>query len=329
MSKIKLWSTLVGILIVCLCCYPCDLDNSQFFSKDQIHPIEVIPLNTGQKFRFKGLSVDVGNENIYLGSWDKKELVVVSLKDKTHKVIPTNYSGRLNGMGVYLKHGKLYAVMNEVDDKPEAQPLSVLLVIDVSTGTVLHSYEAKAVNGRNHFNHVVVDNNGIAYISNTLKSNIFTVDTKDPADKLKKLVEHKDLSMVHGIDISPDGTRLFSTSYTAGIKFYDLKSKTFSSFTDTSTSENDGLKYYGGYLYGIGKNALKRYTLNEAGNAIVKTEVLLSDHEFFNDPRCLHIENGWVYCLANIEFQLVDVGRNTRIDKKPFTDTYVLKLKIN
>lgn len=290
--------------------------------------IEVISLGTGREFRFKGLTIDVKNGVAYLGSWDKKEIVAVSLKDKKHQRIPTKYSGRLNGMGVYKRGDKLYAVMNEVDDTPGANPLSVLVVIDAATREVLRSYEAKGKNGRNHFNHVAVDGNGIAYVSNTLKSGIFTVDTNNSADSLKLLVEHEDLSLVHGIDLSEDGAMLYTTSYHGGIKFYDLKRKVFSSFKDVSTSENDGLKYYQGYLYGIGKNALKRYTLNTTGDAVVKTEILLADHPFFNDPRCLHIEDGWIYCLANIEFQPVIFGQEQDNGKKPFNDTYLLKYKI-
>lgn len=303
----------------------------QTISQNKPGTVEVIPLNTGREFRFKGMSLDLKNGKAYLGSWDQKQIVVIDLKRKAHQLIPTKYSGRLNGMGVYLKDNTLYAVMNEVNDDPEAKAISVLLVIDTETLTVLRSYEAVGVNGRNHFNHVVVNDHGIAYVSNTLKSSIYTVDTTNPEDSLKELVQHADLSWVHGIDITPDGTKIFSTAYDGGIKFYDLKKKTLLPYKDLATNQNDGLKYYRGYLYGIGEGALKRYTLNKTEDEVISTDVLLPDHQFFNDPRCLHIEDGWIYILANIEFDIVSFrggAQNTAKDKRPFTDTYILKYKI-
>ena len=230
-------------------------------------------------------------------------------------------------MGVCLRGSTLYAVMNDVNDDPQANPVSVLLVIDVADHKVLRSYEAKGSNGRHHFNHVTADDHGNVYVSNTLKSAIYTVNTTVAGDTLKQLVAHNDLSWVHGIDISPDGARLFSTSYGGGIKFFDLKSKTFSSFRDTTLNENDGLKYDNGYLYGIGKNSLKRYTLNRDETAVLKTDILLRDHPFFNDPRCIHIEGGWIYCLTNIDFAIADFDRKAST-RKSFEDTYILKYKL-
>jgi hypothetical protein len=291
--------------------------------------VEVIKLETGREFRFKGLAIDLKTEKAYLGSWDKKEIVIVSLKEKKHSIIKTGYSGKLNGMGVYIKRDKLYAVMNEVNDSPNARPVSVLLVIDITNNYVLRSYEAVGAKGRHHFNHVAVDDNGTTYVSDTLKSSVYTVNTNNPSDSLKQLIEHRDLSLVHGIDLSADGSRLFTTSYDGGIRFFDLRTKSFSSFRDLATADNDGLKYYEGCLYGVGNNTLKKYTLNEAEDGIMRTEVLLSDHEFFNDPRCLHIEAGYLYCLANIEFEPVEFRRSGKTTRKtPLSDSYLIKLKL-
>jgi hypothetical protein len=291
--------------------------------------IEVIKFGTGTSFKFKGLAIDTKNSAAYLGSWDKKEIVVVLMASKKHEVLKTKYSGKLNGMDCYLKNGIVYAVMNDVDDDPQHQPISVLILFDAVTQKVIRAYEAKGVDGRNHFNHVVVDDAGVAYISNTLKSNIFFVNTKDPKDTLKEFIHHSDLSWVHGIDISPDGTKLFTTAYYGGIKFLDLRTKTFSAFRDVTTAGDDGLKYYEGFLYGVGNNSIKRYTLDETQNKVVKIDTLLSNHAYFNDPRCLHVENGFLYCLANIEFEPVTFTRQN----KPFSgaklrDTYLIKLKL-
>ena len=63
---------------------------------------------------------------------------------------------------------------------------------------------------------------------------------------------------------------------------------------------------------------------------VIKTDVLISDHQYFNDPRCIVIIDGWIYCLANIEFEPVyfDRGQENSIGKKEFRDTYILKYKM-
>jgi hypothetical protein len=290
-------------------------------------PVE-IALHTGTRYRFKGLAIAPDARTAFLGSWDRKQIVAVDLVDRTHRLIATRYSGRLNGMGVYLRDGVLHAVMNEVDDRPGARALSVLLVIDATTYTVLRSYELRGRTGRHHFNHVVVDRRGIAYVSDTLQSSIYTVDTEQPADRLRLLVRHDDLAMVHGLDLSPDGSVLFSTSYRAGIKFLDLATLTFSSFRDPATAGDDGLRYHQGSLYGAGGNAIKRYVLNAAGDAVVRTEVFARDHERFNDPRCLHIQDGWLHVLANIELEPVSFGSGRAGRTQPLTDSYVIKYRL-
>jgi WD40 repeat protein len=290
---------------------------------------EVINLGTGTEFKFKGLGMDLKANNAYLGSWDKKEIVVVSLSTGKHEILKTKYSGRLNGMDCYFKNNKVYVLMNEVDDAPEAKPISVLLVFDSKTGKLIRSYESVGINGRNHFNHVVVDDNGVAYISNTLKSCVNRVDTNDPAARITTLIEHPDLSWVHGIDLSPDGKKLFTTSYKGGIRIFDLNTRSFYLYKNSTLAGDDGLKYHRGSLYGVGHNSIKKYTLNDTETQVIKIDTILKDHETFNDPRCLHIENGFLYCLSNIEFEpVIFRGQQKSSRNTALTDSHIIKLRL-
>lgn len=133
--------------------------------------------------------------------------------------------------------------------------------------------------------------------------------------------------MGHGIDLSPDGTILFTTSYDGGIKFLHLATLSFSDYRDTRTAGDDGLKYDNGYLYGVGKNCIKRYQLDGSLRRVVKADTVLTNHEFFNDPRCLHVANGYLYCLANIAFEPVEFN-GRRFRETALTDTYLIKMKL-
>jgi WD40 repeat protein len=219
--------------------------------------------------------------------------------------------------------------MNEVDDDLGHQPVSVLLMYDVDHSRVVRSYELKGAGGRHHFNHVVVDGKGIAYVSNTLKSAIYTVDTKDPKGSLNLLIEHEDLSWVHGIDLSPDDTKLFTTSYEGGIRILDLRTKKFFDYKQQTTAGDDGLKYYRGSLYGVGQNSIKKYSLDEAETKVIRIDTLLEDHAYFNDPRCLHIVDGVLYCLANIDFEPATFrdGKHPPRDRA-LTDSFLIRLNL-
>jgi hypothetical protein len=288
--------------------------------------IEVLPLGTGTQFRFKGLAIDGQRGRAFLGSWDQKQLVVVDLGTRVHRVVPTRYSGKLNGMGVHLRDDKVYFVMNEVDDRPGAKALSVLLVIDAVTLEMVRSYELRAAGARHHFNHVVVNDRGIAYVSDTLHGSIYTVDTTRADDSLRVLVHHRDLTMVHGLALSARAT-LIATSYRSGIVFIDVDRKVVRPSRAPATAGDDGLAYHAGVVYGIGGNALKRYTLDAAGDAVVGTNVLIHDHPVFNDPRCLDIRDGWLYTLANIELKPVSFagGRSRGAD---LDDSHLVRYRL-
>lgn len=311
-------SLLLIATLMCSCSERKPVINSSVHHHESVH---VIPLKTGTGFRFKGLAI-ADDGSFFLGSWDRKEIVKIYPQQIKHEVLPTPYSGKLNGMGCYIRDGVLYAVMNEVNDAPEARAISVLLLFDIKSLKLIKAFEVRGWNGRNHFNQVVVNSKGVAYISNTLKSSVFVVDTRNSADTLKELVHHPDLSWVHGLDLSKNEKTLFTTSYDAGIKFFNLETLTFSSYRDTTFAGDDGLKYLDGALYGVGSNTIKKYTLDEAESAVVKSEIILKDHPVFNDARCLYFKDGYLYCLANIEFEPVMVDTN----KQTMSDTYVLKI---
>jgi sugar lactone lactonase YvrE len=261
--------------------------------------VGVLPLHTGKAYRFKGMAIDPVKQRVFLASWDRKAIVAVDLPTGQ---LTTITAGKLNGMGVTRRDGRVYAVMNEVTEAPGA--ISALVVIDEATLRVVRRYELRARGSRHHFNHVVVDGRGRAYVSDTLRARIHAVDTRRAAAAFETLVAHPDLELVHGLALSPDGQRLAMTSYKAGIRFFDLDRKAFLPYRDPRTAGDDDLTYHQGALYGVGKNAVKRYVL--AGDAITGTEVILRDHPLFDDPRILVSEGDALYLLANIEVNRVN-----------------------
>jgi hypothetical protein len=275
-----------------------------------------VALRTGRAYAFKSIAVDAAERRVFLGSWREKAIVVVDLAGGPPRVIASRYNGKLNGMGVHLRGDRLYAVMNEVDDRPGAKPIAVLLVIDAATERVLHAHELRAETTRHHFNHVVVDARGAAYVSDTVLGRIYRVDTTDPKARFELVLAHADLSWVHGVALVANETLLATTSYKGGVRFLELATRRWKPYRDLTTAGADGLVYHAGSLYGVGGAKITRYVLDAREAAIVRSEVVLRDHALFDDPRDLQVRDGWLYCLANL-----DPARQR--------DTHLLKLRLD
>lgn len=288
--------------------------------------VEVFPLRTGTTYRFKGLAVAPDGRRLFLGSWDKKQIVLVTLSPSSVTEVDSPYRNRLNSMGVYLRGDTLYAVMNEVDDAQNARPVSALVLFDTRTERIIRSYEVRGDRtGRHHFNHVVVDVNGRAFVSNTLKGSIWTVDTRDPRASLELLIEHPKLRLIHGITLAATDRLLYVTSYEAGFGVIDLDALTYASLQQPDSRGNDGLRYHRGFLYAVGQNTLTRHRLSSDGRRVLSSTVLLKDHPYFNDPRCLEIVGDSLFILANIEHAPVSFRDGGTRRNDALTDTYVLR----
>jgi hypothetical protein len=290
--------------------------------------LRVIPLRTGTAYRFKGFAVDPTGTRFFLGSWDQHQIVAVSGTVPGVTAFRSPYHGRLAGMGVFLRAGKLYALMNEVNDAPDAKASSVLLVFDAVSGTLHHAYAVQGtVEGRHHFNHVVVDSTGRAYVSNTLKGGIWTVNTKDPADSLRPFLIDARLRLIHGIALPPAEDRLFVTSYQTGLAVIDLPQRALRVYDIPASKGTDGLRYYRGSLYGIGQNALTRYHLNADATRVTNVTPLLVNHPAFNDPRCLDILQDTLFILGNIEHTAVTFQDPSKRGTAQ-TDTHILSYRL-
>ena len=287
--------------------------------------VEIIPLHTGTAYRFKGLAVAPDGARFFLGSWDRKQIVAVRGAPSLLVEFDSPYRGRLNGMGVYLRGNTLYAVMNKVDDG-NAQAVSALVLFDIRSGKTIRSHELRGDgSGRHHFNHVIVDADGRAYISNTLKSGIWTIDTRDPGARLEHLIVHPGLRMIHGIAFGADERTLYVTSYEDGLGIVDLDTLHYESLQQPDTRGNDGIAYHRGFIYAVGQNALTRHRLDGDGRRVLDSIVLLRDHPQFNDPRCLQIVDDSLFILANIEHAPVSFRQGGFRRRDWLTDTFVLR----
>lgn len=307
--------------------------NNDSLATDQNGPkqsSEIINLETGKKYKFKGMAIQQDGRYGYFASWNQKEIVKINFETKTQQVLETPYNGKFNGMGMVIKHGNLYAVMNEINDSQPEKAKSVLLIFDLNSNKMINCFELLGDStGRNHFNHVIVNSNQVAYISNTLKSRIDFVDTKLPNNKIKPLIEDSKLEMIHGMTLSDNDKLIFFTSYSNGIQSYNIATKKITQIGNKLENQNDGLVYIDGNFYGVGHNMLKKYLLDKAEERIIKTDLVVEDHENFNDPRCLQIIDNTLYCLANIETKPVRFDkRNVQPQENTLNDSYVIKLKI-
>ncbi|MBK6918109.1 MAG: hypothetical protein IPH07_11970 [Deltaproteobacteria bacterium] len=153
---------------------------------------------------------------------------------------------------------------------------------------------------------------------------IHVVDTIDPAAAIEPLVVDPRLGRVHGIALSDAAPRLFATAYEGGLSIYDLPGQRFLGEPFAAAAGDDGLAYVEGALYGIGGDRLTRYVLDADQARVVRSEVIVHEHESFNDPRDVWAEPGRLTCLANMELDPVAPHRRGRAA----TDTSLLEVQL-
>lgn len=267
------------------------------------------------------------DESIYLTSINTKNILRSNPDGSQPRNLDVPYGGTHDGLGMVIKDGILYALRNNSDSLFTA----ALQLIDLETEKQIASYELTDTT-ESFFNDMAITSDGRIYITNTMKSAIYTIENDNLTLFIESAVEYP-----NGITLSSDERFLYVAAFFDGIRVIDLTTKEVLNQPDTVglTRGIDGLKYFQNSLIAIQNgfldrtdHSIVRYYLEADGISILSVDTLVNDHEVFRIPTTFDIRNGWIYCLANSQLDnLHDDGY--LVDEEELTDTYILKLKID
>lgn len=284
---------------------------------------DVIELNTEKELYPEGLAVDATGKKIFLNSTNQNKIVVADFDGKNIEDIKTKYYGNMRGTGVLFSNNLLYALgNNNYDSTKGADHKSVLQIINPQHNSLIRSYE-KVSKENTVFNDVTIDDKGTAYITNTSEGAIYSINTTSDTSKFEIFHQSSNTSEANGITISTNSHKLFVATQN-GIKIFDLSTKQLLPFSDTSTNDVDGLKYYKRSLFAIRNGQLVKYTLDDKETKITSSQILIKTNYTFDAPTSLYVLNDIVYVLSNSQFSKRSKIQDKLMDKSELTGTYIL-----
>lgn len=179
---------------------------------------------------------------------------------------------------------------------------SAVHILNLETGALVKKWQ---FDGNQHwFGDVALGPDSTIYISDSLQTRLYEIP--GGTGDIETLVSHADWPSAQGITLSDDGAFLYLADYAMGLFRIDLKAKTvlaLSPSPDLAPYGIDGLYFHEGALIaiqnGVNPQRVIRIALNEAGDKILGTEVLVANHPDFLEPTLGVIVGDKFHFVAN------------------------------
>ncbi|MEK6153578.1 SMP-30/gluconolactonase/LRE family protein [Flavobacteriaceae bacterium 3-367] len=292
---------------------------------------EVLEISYDKALIPEGIAVDSKQGKLYLSSIHRRKIVETDLASgKSIDFIGSGAYGYKPGIGITVKDHRLFALGSE---KKNDSWSSILLVLDLEDGSLLHSYKLNE-EGNHLMNDLAISRSGQIFITDTERHRVYKLDYPDGS--LSVFLDDAQIQYPNGIAISEDNTKLFVDSWSHGIRVVDIKTGEILNGKHEGTTKIglDGLKYHAGHLYAIRNGGEKeahgliKIPLSENEQTVGGIIPLLVGHEKMNLPTTLAIAEGHIYVLANSQLDNLNQDTYTVIDEAKLTPTYILKYKI-
>lgn len=292
--------------------------------------IEMITIENSQSTVREGIAVDSKSGDIYISNLNTN---TISRSNATGQFIEVDLSGENTeygfGLGMEIHHRKLYALSNEGGGSN-----SRLFIVNQDTGSK-ESYAAETSDTL-LLNDLAISPAGDAYISDSKNKQIFKYNNEDKTMSL--FFKSDQLRYPNGIAINNNGTRLFLSSSTHGIRVLDIETKRIlNEIHDTSDTGIDGMKYKNGYLYfvmrsrGVDKiiSGFYRVKVNDEENDLGPIETILIDDNLMPSPTTIAVTDSHVYILSNSQLDKYDEKSNSITDLDNIENAKILKIRLS
>lgn len=288
----------------------------------------------------ENVAYDPVDRAFFVGSMYKRKIVRIGPDGKVTNWVPSARDGLLSvlGMKVDAERRELWAVAGNYDDSPPMQkrdPRSsgraAVFRYELPGGPLVKRYDrAPAPGGRLWFNDLVIHPSGDVYVSAGLDGVYRIAKEKD---QLEPFFAERGL-FVNGLDLSPDGRRLFLADSARGVFLLDLAARRGGMLPSPKGADLrgiDGLYIHRGALVAI-QNGLKperivKARLNPAFDRIEEVTVLEQANPLWAIPTTGVIVDDTLYYVATSQLQ--SFAHNRRIwPQGKLKDTLILKLRV-
>jgi hypothetical protein len=201
----------------------------------------------------EGIAYDTNSRRIFLGSMRSGDIYVVDEEDDASRFATVRHAGKLAAVGLEVdtERGILWAIGSAFDTvegfDADAPMRTGVFGFELETGELLHKFIGdESFTG---FNDLTVAPSGDVYLSG---GEIGVV--RNGSDVIEHVETNISIYGSNGITLSPDGERLFVSSYPIGIAVIDLQTgqtNWLHAPADATLYGIDGLYWYDAGLVGV------------------------------------------------------------------------------
>ena len=262
----------------------------------------------------EGIAADPRDGTLYVGSIRERKIVRVGRDGRVTDFTRARQDSLLGVLGLRVDDRRrlLWAVAAggpEVEERERGR--SGLWAFELGSGKLVRRWMSPPGQEAT-FNDLTLDARGRVYVTDTDSGALFS--TSGPDGALEVFLAAGQLRAPNGIDVAPDGQRLYVASSGRGITAVDLASKQTTGLAvprDVVALGIDGLYAQGRTLIAvqnlIGRPRVVRYTLRSPLE-IDGLEILESRHALYDLPTTGTIWKGGFYYVANPHLDHLDAS---------------------
>jgi len=291
---------------------------------------KIIQIHESNSLIPEGIAVHPDSKEIYLSSINEDKLINANRKGSQQKIVlERSQNGYSFGLGLDFFADELYALSSL--NRENKSILSITNILSQS----LHTYEI-AERDSSQFNDLAIDKIGNAYITDSKNHEIFFFD--NDSKNIIPYLKSEQFYYPNGITLNDQGSKLFVSSYSHGLRIIDTDSRKIINDIDEQTKNTgiDGLKFYEGSLYfvmnsRIGEEIVRglyRIKLDANQTEIGELESLLVNKELLQDPTTFSIVDDWIYIIANTQLGSFDNDTQSIKSDSKLEDVRIVKFRI-
>lgn len=268
-----------------------------------------------REFVPEGIAYDPRAKTFYVGSTYLRKIVSVSGRGAVRDFTASGQDGLRGvlGLRVDARRRLLWAVSSDVGlsmpikgNPRDCLGCSEVFKYDLRTGRLIKKYSLPNKPARHFLNDLTINSDGDVFLSDTLAGEVYRIARA--RDELELFVSLGKGSFPNGIDLSPDGRRLF-VGTNDSITVVGVRDKSVSRLRlpEGVKPGIDGLYFHGGGLITVepfDKEKIVRYILDGKAEAVTRVQILESEHPLMSQPTTGVLVGRDFYYIANSQLQV-------------------------
>ncbi len=285
----------------------------------------------------EGIVYNPIDDSFLIGSLYKSKIIKVDLNGQASDFIIARQDGLrpVTGLKVDLEREQLWACSQvsspgNRNHDPNEMGWSGIFKYDLNTGELIKKYTLFEAELPHLFNDLVILKNGDVYFTDSTTGSIYRI-LKDH-NELELFLRSGEFTYPNGIALSPDHKNLYMAGALQGVVLVNIQSGTYKPLEHpdgVTTIGIDGLYFYKNSLIAVqnGLGRISRFYLNQAGDKILRSELIEFANPVFNIPTTGTIVGSTFYYLANSQLRSFETD-GTIFPPERLANVVVLKTEL-